>query len=636
MPGGSCLSTPDIFLSYNREDSERARQFAEGFAAQGLDVWWDVALRSGEAYDKVTEDALKNAKAVVVLWSPRSVDSRWVRAEATLADRKKTLMPAMIEPCERPIMFELVQTAELSHWKGDTSDRAWREFARHVCDFIGKEAAHPAPSKPETPLPGLDQLSVAVLPFTNMGKDEEQEYFADGITEDVITDLGKVSALSVIARNTAFTFKDQLVDVQKVARQLNVTHVLEGSVRRAGNRVRVNVQLIDGSTGSQVWSERWDRNLDDIFELQDELSQAIVKALRVKLLPKEKKAIEDRGTTSVEAYDLYMRAKAAANAARGSDDFAAAADLFRQVLDIDSRFTPALSGMALMLTESVIYGADREEVLQELDELYEEAVAHSEEDLSIEVLRGIRLSFRRKWSGAYEAFEKAMQVLPSFDTDIVSMYSNQLGCVGRVTDGIELMEAARKTDPLSTFLSVNLQMADLVASRFDESRAEYLRIYNVTGNREDNEHNELFRVWLEGDMEATKAQYRRFLDAQTVPVPALRECYEVVDQPEKALAILRKAYDDPANFHGTVMLLIGCHAGLHGDAELAAAALRRSTEFGLFPMYLCWYPFLKEARQTDDFKQLVRELGFYDYWRESGNWGDFARPVGDDDFEIIG
>src|SRR5690606_25761721 len=125
------MSGPDIFLSYNREDAERARHFAEGFAAQGLDVWWDVALRSGEAYDEVTENALRNAGAVVVLWSQRSVVSRWVRAEATLAERRKTLMPAMIEPCERPIMFELVQTADLSDWRGDTSDRAWQDFARH-------------------------------------------------------------------------------------------------------------------------------------------------------------------------------------------------------------------------------------------------------------------------------------------------------------------------------------------------------------------------------------------------------------------------------------------------------------------------------------------------------------------------
>ena len=115
---------PDIFLSYNREDQTVARRFAEGFAAEGFEVWWDTTLRAGEAYDQVTEKALKTAKAVVVLWSKQSVDSRWVRAEATLADRQKTLVPVTIEPCERPIMFELTQTADLAHWRSSAPSRS--------------------------------------------------------------------------------------------------------------------------------------------------------------------------------------------------------------------------------------------------------------------------------------------------------------------------------------------------------------------------------------------------------------------------------------------------------------------------------------------------------------------------------
>jgi hypothetical protein len=125
-------ATPDIFLSYNREDQAKARRFAEAFSAEGFDVWWDVALRSGEAYDEVTEAALRGAKAVVVLWSKRSVASRWVRSEATLGDRNGTLVPAMIEPCERPVMFELTQTAELTHWKGEADDPAWLAFLSDV------------------------------------------------------------------------------------------------------------------------------------------------------------------------------------------------------------------------------------------------------------------------------------------------------------------------------------------------------------------------------------------------------------------------------------------------------------------------------------------------------------------------
>jgi len=156
---------------------------------------------------------------------------------------------------------------------------------------------------------GARGASVCVLPFANMSGDPEQEYFSDGITEDIITDLSKVSALWVAARNTAFTFKGKHVDVAQVARQLKVGHVLEGSVRKAGGRVRITAQLIDGATGGHVWAERYDRDLNDIFALQDEISEAIVTALKLKLLPEEKKAIEQRGTSNAEAYKLYLMAR---------------------------------------------------------------------------------------------------------------------------------------------------------------------------------------------------------------------------------------------------------------------------------------------------------------------------------------
>jgi adenylate cyclase len=153
------------------------------------------------------------------------------------------------------------------------------------------------------------KLSICVLPFANMSGDVEQEYFSDGISEDIITDLSKVSALSVIARNSAFAFKGKNVDVLQVARQLKVSHVLEGSVRKAGGRVRITAQLIDGARNDHIWAERYDRDLKDIFALQDEISRAIVKALKLKLLPEEQQAIESRGTDNVEAYNLYLMAR---------------------------------------------------------------------------------------------------------------------------------------------------------------------------------------------------------------------------------------------------------------------------------------------------------------------------------------
>ena len=148
-----------------------------------------------------------------------------------------------------------------------------------------------------------------MLPFVNMSGDAEQEYFSDGISEDITTDLSKVSALAVIARNTAFRSKGSRSICAKSPQKLGVSHVLEGSVRKAGNRVRINAQLIDGATGDHVWAERYDRDLTDIFAIQDEIQQAIVEALKIKLLPGEKKAIEHRGTKNADAYNLYLMAR---------------------------------------------------------------------------------------------------------------------------------------------------------------------------------------------------------------------------------------------------------------------------------------------------------------------------------------
>lgn len=157
--------------------------------------------------------------------------------------------------------------------------------------------------------PAVRNPFICVLPFANMSGDAEQEYFSDGISEDIITDLCKVSALKVVSRNSAFQFKGKHVDVPKVARELNASHILEGSVRKDGGRVRISAQLIDGETGSHLWAERWDRDLTNIFALQDDISQAVVTALKLKLLPQEKSAIERRGTTNPDAYNLYLMAR---------------------------------------------------------------------------------------------------------------------------------------------------------------------------------------------------------------------------------------------------------------------------------------------------------------------------------------
>ena len=298
-----------IFLSYARDDVDAARQLAGCVSDAGHDVWWDRHLHGGSRFATEIEQALKDAEAVVVLWSANSLGSAWVQDEAAEGRDSGRLVPVSLASAKPPLGFRQFQTIDLGDWDGKGSPIALDELLEAIARTCGTQARPGGDAKAGKPAESKKRDSVCVLPFINMSGEAEQEYFSDGISEDIITDLSKVSALSVVARNTAFTFKGQSVDVKEVAKTLGVTYVLEGSVRKAGNRVRITAQLIDGAEGDHVWADRYDRDLDDIFAIQDEISKAIVEALKVKLLPEEKKAIEHRGTSNAEAYNLYLMAR---------------------------------------------------------------------------------------------------------------------------------------------------------------------------------------------------------------------------------------------------------------------------------------------------------------------------------------
>ena len=307
----------DIFLSYNREDAAVAKRFADGFAAEGLSVWWDIALRSGEAYDEVTEAALRGAKAVVVLWSPRSVVSRWVRAEATLADRAKTLVPVMIEACERPIMFELTQTAELSHWSGDAADGAWLAFLSDVRGFVGRKTAAPAstaPAPPPEPTPVKPgerggAPSLAVLPFTNRSGLSEDDVFAVGMVEDVVAALSQGVNVRVLSSSATARFaKDLITDVAALGEQLGVRYLLEGNVRRVGVELRVTAQLVETERGEILWTQKFDRKLVELSVLQEELVSEVAANLGTQVFRIEiERALKKPG--NLTAWECVTRAE---------------------------------------------------------------------------------------------------------------------------------------------------------------------------------------------------------------------------------------------------------------------------------------------------------------------------------------
>jgi len=344
----------DVFISYARADKARVAPLVAAIEAKGWSVWWDPEITPGQEFDDQIEAEIGAAKAVLVVWTPVSVASRWVRGEAREAAERGILVPVRFEQARLPMDVRAIHTTDLDGWREDPASPVVQDCLRALDTMIARaQAAEAIVADENTPTPAtrkqVPQFSVCVLPFTNMSGDSEQEYFSDGITEDVTTDLSKVSSLKVTASNSAFKYKGTHPDIQQVARDLQVTHVLEGSVRKAGGRIRINAQLIDGATNGHVWAERYDRDASDIFAIQDEISQAIVKALRLRLLPEEKKAIERRGTDNVEAYNLFLMARQAYVSSQESDERNAKTiiRLCRRIIDSDPRYAQAWALMAI-------------------------------------------------------------------------------------------------------------------------------------------------------------------------------------------------------------------------------------------------------------------------------------------------
>lgn len=285
----------DLFISYGRSDEATAELIARTLEAEGFVVWWDNALRSGDTYDEVIEEALRAALAVVVLWSATSVKSRWVRSEATIGDRNQALVPATINACERPIMFELTQTSNLEGWSGDKDDRNWRLFVEDIRQVVERRSAHsddqdtneapPSPSRSHRPshshgqshqriAPGSagEVPSLAVLPFKNRSREEDDEVFAIGLVEDVIDALSQAAELKVVSSSAISRFRDgEIADIAAMSRELRVRYILEGNVRRRGQTLRVTAQLLEAKSGAILWTQRFERPLDELAELEEEL-----------------------------------------------------------------------------------------------------------------------------------------------------------------------------------------------------------------------------------------------------------------------------------------------------------------------------------------------------------------------------
>jgi adenylate cyclase len=334
---------------------------------------------------------------------------------------------------------------------------------------------HPATasqSRPTaSPAPQIKRSSIAVLPFTNMSGDPEQEYFSDGISEDIITDLSKISGLTVISRNSSFTYKGRAVDIRAVGRDLGVGSVLEGSVRRAGTRLRITAQLIDAATGGHLWAERFDRDMSDLFEVQDDVTSRIVKALKVTMSPAEKARVVGGGTGNIDAYDCFLRGRdlIVTGKTQNREVFEQARDFLLRAIELDVNYAQAYAvlGFAYVFNYQNRWTADSEGALQQAKQAVDRAIEKDPEELMAHVAAAFVATFEADLARAKSEANIALTLNPN-SAEAYSCLGNAYIFSGQPLEAIPMIELCMRLDPAYTQQHLHLLgVANLLAARYE-------------------------------------------------------------------------------------------------------------------------------------------------------------------------
>jgi TolB-like protein len=477
-------------------------------------------------------------------------------------------------------------------------------------------------------------VSLAVLPFSNLSGDASQEFFSDGMTEEITSALARIPDLRVVARTSAYQFRSQNRDIQSIGQQLNATHFIEGSVRKAGERVRITAQLIKADDGTHVWTETYDRQLTDIFAVQEEIATAIASALRVPLGLKEGQSLVANRTTDTDSYQDYLRARALVRL-RGplepGGPLTEAAKLLEQVVARDPNYAPAWGLLGQAYAQVPIFTAAfnnglTDELRRMASESLRKAEAAAQQATRLDPNNidgynalGYSRNFRGGFVQAEDLFKQALSLDPG-NPEALHQYSLMLATVGRLKDSLPMRLRLQAQEPLvPAFSRVTAQI--LWANGQSDEAIATLTALPPTYNT---------RVRL-AKVYASMGRYSEAADAlRGIPGNFLPGVVE------EAVRLLRTAPAQAASPQTTLS------AGELGFVYLYAGASDRVLDFyeGLAeagspalanaPSYL-WAASYAPVRKTERFKTYVRKAGMVDYWRARG-WPDLCRPMGADDF----
>jgi TolB-like protein len=456
-----------VFLSYASEDAGAARRICEALRAAGIEVWFDQSeLRGGDAWDQRIRREIRDCALFVPIISgnTQARSEGYFRLEWHLADQRTHLMgknraflvPVCVDEtrdadADIPDSFAAVQWTHLPEGK------TLLPFVERVARLLSPDkSAAPAPTLPAggssaavlPPAPAgqteIREKSIAVLPFANLSGDKDNEYFSDGLTEEILSALSEVEGLHVASRSSAFFFKGKAAEISEIANRLHVANLLEGSVRRAGNRIRITVKLVEAQQGFQLWSEKYDRQMEDIFAIQDDIARAITDRLRVTLGPGTRQS-----TTNLEAFEVYLKGRHHWHQ-RSPAAMWAAIRCFEQTIKLDPNYALAYAGLADCYGILRVYGWISEEAGRPpAQAAVSRAMALAPSLWEVNFSRGVySLYLERAWREAEPHFEKAIGI--NARSSLAQVYYGMfLSAAGRADDAVKHSTLACELDPLS-------------------------------------------------------------------------------------------------------------------------------------------------------------------------------------------
>ena len=487
-----------------------------------------------------------------------------------------------------------------------------------------EQAADPASDQKPT------QQSIAVLPFVDMSPNKDQEYFSDGISEELLNVLVKIKGVKVASRTSSFAFKGKDMGIPEIAQELNVDNVLEGSVRKSGDTVRITAQLIDVRTDRHLWSETYDRKLEDVFAVQDEIARKIVDALTLTLGAGEKAALArpHQATENLEAYQLFLRGRALWQR-RGGANINKSIALFEQATDLDPAFARAWSALAAAHLTLPVY--DREANRQEH---WTEAKGFAQKALSLDAEIAEALSVmadltrgKDHWQQAEEYYHRAIALEPGSVTPVM-WYAEFLLDVGRINDALAGNLKAVELDPLSP--GANMNLATTYGLLGDHSMAIKYGLVAADLGHNGGFFQAAFSYIGLGDYEKSQEYFERFGQATGIARASEYGASYIAALKDPAargsfLEFLRSRYpveEDDEDLFVPQLLAIG-------ELDDAFSVIHPQRTTWANEIWYFWDAAAAPLRRDPRFKSVLKEAGLVDYWRNN-TWSDYCQPRGDD------